>query len=443
MATKRFNYLGDFSLDNTKVGIGTSNASETLEVVGGTTGKTLVVTGIATLSSYSGFNRNKTSYTGNVVIDSGKSGTLSGEVVVGSGLTMIVSTGATTGQGSVNSLKVYTTFTPPVGFTTDRPIAPQPGSLFYNRDLTTIEYWDGSFWRQVDNTTRRGRGLNSYKMNTDYLEISTLGNAVDFGTSSNTSGSRTGSSSTRGMHYGGRVSPATLNTIEYVTIASAGNAIDFGDMTRVSKELMDGMCSSTRLLMAGGKGPSYTNIIDYVEMHTLGDAIDFGDMSADCGYGGATNSPVRGVYAGGEDVATIGNKINYVTIASKGNSLDFGDLIFKTRGIAGGGNSVRGLFGGGGEDPYFPYNIQYITLASLGNAQYFGDLTVARGSGFGSAPSNTRCVFIAGETLSGAVNTIDYITIQTSGNAVDFGDLSDPAANCTALSDSHGGLGGY
>ena len=42
MATKRFNYLGDFSLDNTKVGIGTSNASETLEVVGGTTGKTLV-----------------------------------------------------------------------------------------------------------------------------------------------------------------------------------------------------------------------------------------------------------------------------------------------------------------------------------------------------------------------------------------------------------------
>ena len=142
------------------------------------------------------------------------------------------------------------------------------------------------------------------------------------------------------------------------------------------------MCSSTRLLMAGGKGPSYTNIIDYVEMHTLGDAIDFGDMSASCGYGGATNSPVRGIYAGGEDVATIGNKINFVTIASKGNSLDFGDLIFKSRGLSGGGNSVRGLFGGGGEAPYFPYNIQYINLASTGNAQYFGDLTVARGSGF-------------------------------------------------------------
>ena len=445
MATKRFNYLGDFSLDNTKVGIGTSNASETLEVVGGTTGKTLVVAGIATLSSYSGFNRNKTSYTSNVVIDSGESGTLSGEVVVGSGLTMIVSTGATTGQGSVNSLKVYTTFTPPVGFTSDRPIAPQPGSLFYNRDLTTIEFWDGAFWRQVDNTTRRGRGLNWFKLHIDSLEISTLGNAVEFGDGyATTGGGRSGASSTRGMLFGGRTSPATLNTIEYVTIASAGNGIDFGDMTRTAKECMDGMCSSTRLLMAGGKGPSYTNTIDYVEMQTLGDAIDFGDMTTAGGYGGATNSPVRGIFAGGEAPSDTTEVIEYLTIASKGNANDFGDLIFKTRGIAGGGNAVRGIFAGGERSPlYVPSSIQYITLASKANAQYFGDITVARGSGFGSAPSNTRCVFVAGEDAAGVTNVIDYVTIESSGNAVNFGDLMIGAANCSATSDSHGGLGGF
>ena len=446
MATKRFNYLGDFSLDNTKVGIGTSNASETLEVVGGTTGKTLVVAGIATLSSYSGFYRNKTSYTSNVVIDSGESGTLSGEVVVGSGLTMIVSTGATTGQGSVNSLKVYTTFTPPVGFTSDRPIAPQPGSLFYNRDLTTIEFWDGAFWRQVDNTTRRGRGLNWFKLHIDSLEISTLGNAVEFGDGYATQGGgRTGASSTRGLLYGGRTSPNDLDTIEYVTIASAGSGIDFGNMTRAAKEAYDGMCSSTRLLMAGGKAnPSPgSNIIDYVEMHTLGNAIDFGDLTQVSIYGGATNSPVRGVYAGGENPGTI-SLIGYVTIASKGDAKEFGDLIFKNRGLAGGGNAVRGIFAGGQISPlYVPSSIQYINLASTGNAQYFGDITVARGSGFGSAPSNTRCVFIAGEDASGLTNVMDYITIQTSGNAADFGDLCQGAANCSATSDSHGGLGGF
>ena len=40
-------------------------------------------------------------------------------------------------------------------------------------------------------------------------------------------------------------------------------------------------------------------------------------------------------------------------------------------------------------------------------------------------------------------NIMDYITIQTSGNAADFGDLCQASANCSATSDSHGGLGGF
>ena len=38
---------------------------------------------------------------------------------------------------------------------------------------------------------------------------------------------------------------------------------------------------------------------------------------------------------------------------------------------------------------------------------------------------------------------IDYVTIESSGNAVNFGDLMIGAANCSATSDSHGGLGGF
>ena len=71
MATKRFGYLDDLSLKNQKVGIGTSTANEKLEVLGGTRGGDVVVTGIATLTSYSGFDNTKTSFTDNITIDSG------------------------------------------------------------------------------------------------------------------------------------------------------------------------------------------------------------------------------------------------------------------------------------------------------------------------------------------------------------------------------------
>ena len=138
MATKRFGYLDDLSLKNQKVGIGTSTANEKLEVLGGTRGGDVVVTGIATLTSSSGFQNTKTSYVENVNITGGESGTLSGEIVIGAGLTMSVGTGAITGQGSIKSLKVSNTFTPPIGDTSERPSAPKPGALFYNKDFRTI-----------------------------------------------------------------------------------------------------------------------------------------------------------------------------------------------------------------------------------------------------------------------------------------------------------------
>jgi hypothetical protein len=51
-------------------------------------------------------------------------------------------------------------------------------------------------------------------------------------------------------------------------------------------------------------------------------------------------------------------------------------------------------------------------------------------------------VFAGGFTTV-AVNTIDYITIASQGNAIDFGDISVSRQSLSALSDSHGGLGGF
>ena len=49
-------------------------------------------------------------------------------------------------------------FQPPSGGTNQRPPA-KTGALFYNFDFKTIEFFDGNSWRQVDNTTRRGRAV--------------------------------------------------------------------------------------------------------------------------------------------------------------------------------------------------------------------------------------------------------------------------------------------
>ena len=65
----------------------------------------------------------------------------------------------TAGGSQIECMKVYNTFTPPSGDTNQRPSKPKPGQLYYNYDLKTIEFHDGYDWRQVDNTTRSGRGV--------------------------------------------------------------------------------------------------------------------------------------------------------------------------------------------------------------------------------------------------------------------------------------------
>ena len=443
MATTRFGYLDDLSLKNSKVGIGTSTPSEKLEVIGGTRGGDVVVTGIATLTSSSGFLNKNTSYTGNIKIESGESGTLSGEIVIGAGLTMSVGTGATTGQGSIKSLKVSNTFTPPIGGTNERPSAPQPGALYYNKDFRTIEYWDGNFWRQVDYTTTSGRAIFGAAWGVselDFVNISTLGNAVHFGQStiSSPQGRAACSNSIRGL-FGGGYSPGALhNEIDYITIASEGNAIDFGDLT-TSLSNRSAFGNSTRGIWAGGASPN--SVIEYVEIMTLGNALDFGDLTDDKSLPGATCSPTRGVIAGGTDPSVIFSQIDMVTIASKGNANKFGDLTNKRVMTGGMSNGTRGVFASGSRPAYDIKTIDYITIASEGNAVDFGEMSINRGW-VGATSSHIRGV-IGGGLNPTSLNIIDYIEIATTGNAMDFGELTQARYACHACSDSHGGLGGY
>ena len=462
MATQRFNYNDKFRLNGKKVGISSASPEENLDVSSGTLkGVDLQSnSGITTFSTYEGFLNQKTTYTGNVQIDTGVSGSLSGEIVVGAGLTMTVGTGATSGQGDVECLKVFNVFNPPCGGTANRPAAATPGTLYYNKDFRTIEYWDGNFWRQVDNTTRRGRGLfaggqPSPSSQIDSLELSTLGNGQDFGNLISANPNKGGfANSIRAVFIGGG---SNSTDMDYVTIASAGNGIDFGNLS-LGRAYLGGAASSTRGFGIGGFAPGSTDgrdTIDYVEIMQLGTALDFGDLFTGCYSPGCASSPTRAfAYSGA--LTNSGNTkstVEVFTMASKGNATDFGNVDTKRRNIQNGcSSSTRAVFAGGimdvsgSPDAAVVNTISYITMASAGNADDFGDMTERRQRP-SSASTQTRAVFYGGamgNPTSARYNTIDYITFATTGNALDFGDTADQTDYTKAgCSDSHGGLGGF
>jgi len=342
---------------------------------------------------------------------------------------------------------------PPVGGTADRPTDVKPGMVYYNKDFKTIEFWDGNFWKQVDNTTASGRavlfggtGSSVTKSTIEFFNIATLGNSLNFGslTAEKASGGSC-SNSIRGLSVGGSVSPSKVNTIEYITIQSEGDSIDFGDQS-VTRTQAGGFASSTRGISAGGSEPAYSNVIDYVEIMTLGNALDFGDLSVlnSCGGGNGVSNPIRGVIGGAltnpSSPVTTGI-IDSVIISSKGNAVDSGELTFSRRNTSASSNSVRGVFGGG--DDTYTDTIDYVTLASLGNAIDFGKLSTVRTNGAGAA-NHRRATFCGGTPVYPAgVNIIEFVEIATTGDAQDFGDLVQPRRSIAAVSDSHGGLGGF
>lgn len=274
----------------------------------------------------------------------------------------------------------------------------------------------------------------------DYVTITTLGDAADFGDLDLARYGVTGcSSTTRGVFGGGFAYDKSF--ISYVQFSTLGNAIFFGGLQ--DQKYYSGACSSsTRGVWAGGTPDSYTRTMRYVTLATDGYAQTFGNLTIYV-YGLAgCSSPTRGIFGGGDGGTPetgfgLTNVIQYITIASTGDATDFGDLTAARNYISACSSDVRGLFGGG----YTTNNsnvIDYITIASLGNATDFGDLSVARQKLAGCS-SNTRGLFAGGTTGSDS-NVIDYVTIASAGNATDFGDLTQSRYGLAACSSNHGGL---
>ena len=81
----------------------------------------------------------------------------------------------------------------------------------------------------------------------------------------------------RGFFAGGQT-PSAVNTIDKIEISTTGNATDFGDLS-FTRSQSGGASSSTRGLFAGGRAPEISTI-NYVVLSSEGGANDFGDLSA-------------------------------------------------------------------------------------------------------------------------------------------------------------------
>ena len=166
--------------------------------------------------------------------------------------------------------------------------------------------------------------------NITYCTIASQSDTIDFGDMvgglyQNPTGT---ASQTRLVMGTGEGSPANFNSLEYITISTLGNASDFGDaVTTGSYRTACG--NAVRGIIAGGYAPSSTNAIEFITITTLGNGTDFGDLTSVRGGTTAMSSPIRAVFAGGRTPSEV-NTIDYVPIMTRGNASDFGDCLATT-----------------------------------------------------------------------------------------------------------------
>ena len=329
------------------------------------------------------------------------------------------------------------------------------GAVRFNTDSSKMEVYIGSTWMQVATTESApigGRmlvqqGNISPRTGIDYLNMTTEGNAIDFGdTTSSWYECAACGNKTRGVFAGGTYG-TNNNIMEFVTIATTGNAADFGDMAE-STNPGGGGGNQTRGILCGGAYPS-SNMISFFNMQSKGNATDFGANSPFSGaYSAAMGSPTRTIMFSGRihPGYTTVDDIWFITPQTTGIVNDFGtyqnaagsDGSFNA---AGASSPTRGIIAGGyaGTHPSGTNTnqMEFLTIATTGNSVDFGDLTRASQMSKGAATS-VRGLFAHG--YASPVDSVDSVIFTSLGNATHFSDLTFQSESGMSTSNAHGGL---
>jgi len=205
--------------------------------------------------------------------------------------------------------------------------------------------------------TTRGVGNNTKAVTTsgnqdsDLLQtftFATTGNASSFGNlTTGRNGAPQGSGNGVRGTYAGGMAPNQSNVIDFIEITSNGNAVDFGDLSSARGE-SSAVDSKTRSVQFSGRSnaPSsgtIINVIDSFEISSQGNAVNFGDMAVPTrNLSAGLSSLIKGYCAGGQTPSNT-NRIEEVTINSAGNSTDFGDLSAARQAITGNTSRHGGL----------------------------------------------------------------------------------------------------
>ena len=128
----------------------------------------------------------------------------------------------------------------------------------------------------------------------EFVTMMSTGNSIDFGDMTSVRfANNSGSNATRGIianGYNPSPSSAVQNIAEFLTISTTGNTIDFGDTTQARYSSFGSCCSGTRMVIPGGYvAPAPVNTIDKFEFATTGNAIDFGDLATAAGPTSTSN----------------------------------------------------------------------------------------------------------------------------------------------------------
>jgi len=481
MASIRRGYSDDFVIKNSGVGINTTEPQQNLDVAGVVKGQDLKVTGISSLTAYEGFLRADHQITENTTLtfDQGPVSSLSGEIIVGTGVTVTVSkvedefANANNGTVWSNFLTVSTggftsnyeaskafdgdvttycmssvneavfTFTPPTPIqyknrvriwlrTSGHKARLNGGTYIFNIGAPTVGQWmtiaNGSGLINtidVQYTSGSLSAINAIEVDGEIL-VDGFSTLVD-------KGARAGGSEIECLKVFNTFTPPNGGTNERPYAPKPGElyynydfkTIEFFDGNGWRQ--VDNTTRSGRVVISGGYGPTGSPApaikgMQSLQVMSLGTTQYFGELNENATEQKGVASNTRAVFAGGYVAPARINIMQYTTLASTGNAQDFGNLTLARNGLMQSSSSTRGVYGGGFVAPAINVVIDYIEISTIGDAIDFGDLTTAH-SAAASANSPTRGVMLSGYHVptSTDYNQSQYITIASKGNALDFG----------------------
>jgi len=156
MAKIRIGFGTELNIGSELSGIGTDNPTNTKQVVDNIHATNAKAIGISTFTTYQGFLDKKATFGKSVIDINSQAGALSGDIVIDGEVT--VSSGSSL-CSSVDELTLTDSFSLPTGDTDSRIHCKTAGSMRFNEDLGTLEFYTGDMWRTVNFTSSAGRAV--------------------------------------------------------------------------------------------------------------------------------------------------------------------------------------------------------------------------------------------------------------------------------------------